>query len=70
MKKIILKTERSADLPDFLAKKHTIQVVPMHVIADGQDYLDGHPPVKEIVDYYNRTKKIPSTTATNTHECQ
>ncbi len=42
----------------------------MHVIMDGQDYLDGHLPVQEIYEYYDRTKKIPSTSATNVHEYQ
>ena len=34
----------------------------------GQDYLDGSLSVTDIYDYYDRTKKIPSTTATNSHE--
>ncbi|PID20986.1 EDD domain protein [Sporosarcina sp. P3] len=70
MRKIILTTESGADLPEFLAKKHNIHVVPMHVIMDGQDYLDGHLPVHDIFDFYDRTKKIPSTAATNAHEYQ
>ncbi|ARD47509.1 DegV family protein [Sporosarcina sp. P33] len=70
MRNIILTTESGADLPEFLAKRHNIHVVPMHVIMDGQDYLDGHLPVTEIFDFYDRTKKIPSTAATNTHEYQ
>lgn len=68
MRKIILSTESGADLPEDLAAKHAVQVVPMHVIMDEQDYLDGSLPVLEIYDYYDRTKKIPSTTATNAHE--
>lgn len=68
MRKIILSTESGADLPEFLANKHHVQVVPMHVIMNNQDYLDGHLPVQEIYDYYDRTKKIPSTSATNVHE--
>lgn len=68
MRKIILSTESGADLPKELVEKHHIQVVPMHVVMDGQDYLDGHLPVREIYDYYERTKKIPSTSATNTYE--
>lgn len=70
MRRIILSTESGADLPEFLAKKHDVQIVPMHVIMDGKDYLDGHLPVKEIYDFYDRTKKIPSTAATNMHEYQ
>jgi DegV family protein with EDD domain len=68
MRKIILSTESGADLPIELVEKHNLQVVPMHVVMDGHDYLDGHIPVKEIYDYYDRTKKIPSTSATNSHE--
>lgn len=68
MRRIILTTESGADLPSELADKHNVQVVPMHVIMDGQDYLDGTLPVTDIYDYYERTKKIPSTTSTNSHE--
>lgn len=68
MRRIILSTESGADLPEDVADKHDVQVVPMHVIMDGQDYLDGSLPVKDIYDYYEHTKKIPSTTSTNSHE--
>ncbi|SEQ46972.1 EDD domain protein, DegV family [Virgibacillus subterraneus] len=68
MRRIILSTESGADLPEDLAEKHAVQVVPMHVIMDGKDYLDGSLAVQDIYDYYDRTKKIPSTTATNAHE--
>lgn len=68
MRRIILSTESGADLPIDLADKHAVQVVPMHIIMDEQDYLDGSLPVKDIYDYYERTKKIPYTTATNPHE--
>ena len=65
MSNVILTTESGADLPEFLAKRHPIHVVPMHVIMDGHNYLDGHLPVQDIFDFYDRTKKIPSTAATN-----
>jgi DegV family protein with EDD domain len=68
MKRLILSTESGADLPEELAEKHNVQVVPMHVIMDGQDYLDGTLPVPDIYEYYVRTKTIPSTTSTNSHE--
>lgn len=68
MRKIVFSTESGADLPGDLARKHSIQVVPMHVIMDGTDYLDGFIPVTDIYDYYKRTKKIPSTTSTNSNE--
>ncbi|UJL47879.1 DegV family EDD domain-containing protein [Virgibacillus sp. NKC19-16] len=68
MRRIILSTESGADLPEDLATKHGVQVVAMHVIMDGRDYLDGALPVEDIFDYYERTKKIPSTTSTNSNE--
>ena len=68
MRRIILSTESGADLPKDLAEKHHIQVVPMHVVMDGKDYLDGELPVEEVFDYHGRTKKIPSTSATNVQE--
>lgn len=68
MKKVILTTESGADVPQHLVQKYGIYVVPMHVIMGGEDYLDGHLPVPEVFDFYRRTKKLPSTAATNTHE--
>ncbi|AJD90226.1 hypothetical protein JMA_09090 [Jeotgalibacillus malaysiensis] len=70
MRNIILSTESGADLPKDLVEKYNLQVVPMHIVMDGKDYLDGTLPVQGIYDYYDRTKKIPSTTATNIHEYQ
>lgn len=70
MRRIILSTESGADVPADLAEKYDVQVVPMHIIMDGKDYLDGSLPVQDIYDYYSRTKEIPSTTSTNAHEYQ
>lgn len=68
MRRIILSTESGADLPKDLVEKYQIQVVPMHVIMEDKDYLDGELSVEDVFDYYSRTKKIPSTSATNVHE--
>lgn len=68
MKRIILSTESGADLPKDLVEKHQIQVVPMHVIMEGKDYLDGKVSVEEVFQFYDRSKTIPSTAATNVHE--
>lgn len=59
MGRIILTTESGADLPLDWTSKHSVQVVPMHVIMGDKDYLDGALPVEDIFDYYERTKKIP-----------
>ena len=68
MRKIILSTESVADLPKELIEKHQVQIIPMHVVMDGKDYLESDLSVEEVFDYYSRTKKIPSTTATNVQE--
>jgi DegV family protein with EDD domain len=68
MKKIIISTESGADLPEELTNQYDVQVVPMHIIMEGKDYLDGSIPVTDIYDYFGRTKKIPTTTSTNSHE--
>ncbi|WP_332646004.1 DegV family protein [Lysinibacillus sp. 54212] len=70
MRRIIFSTESGADLPKDLVEKYQIRVVPMHVIMDGKDYLDGELSVEEVFEYHSRTKKIPSTAATNVHEYQ
>lgn len=70
MKKIILLTESGADIPLDLVKLHNIQVVPMHVIMGNKSYADGSISVTEVYDYYQRTKKVPSTSATNPDEYQ
>lgn len=68
MSKYILLTESGSDIPLELVKQYNIQVLPMHVIMGGVDYPDGSISVTEVYDYYNRTKKIPSTSATNPSE--
>lgn len=68
MRRIILSTESVADLPKDLIEKYPIQIIPMHVILNGKDYLESELSVEEVFDYYRHTKKIPSTTATNVQE--
>ena len=68
MTKIILTTESGSDILGDLAKNHGVYVVPMHIVMDGVDYLDGELPVPEIFEYYEETKKNPLTTSTNPHE--
>ena len=70
MKKILISTESGSDLPQELVKQHNIHVVPMHVIMDEQTYPDGSIPVTMVYEYYQKTKKIPSTSSTNPNEYQ
>ncbi len=69
MREIVLSTESGSDVPRQMAEKYHIHIVPMHVIMDDVDLLDGFDfPVQEIYDYYARTKKTPTTSAVNVGE--
>jgi DegV family protein with EDD domain len=70
MKKIIILTESGSDLPIDLVRQHNIEVVPMHVIMGDKSYSDGSMAVTDVYDYYKRTRKIPTTSATNPNEYQ
>jgi len=70
MNKYIIVTESGADLPIDLVNLHKINVLPMHIVIDGVDYLDGAIPVRMVYDYHERTKKIPTTSAVNPNEYQ
>jgi len=68
MNKYIILTESGADLPIDLANLHNIYVLPMHIVMDDIDYQDGSIPVTDVYDYYQRTTKIPKTSAVNPNE--
>ncbi len=70
MNKYIIVTESGADLPIDLVNLHKINVLPMHIVIDGVDYMDGAIPVSMVYDYHERTKKIPKTSAVNPNEYQ
>ena len=68
MREIIISTESGSDLPENLVKKYDIKVIPMHIVMDGTSYADGTISVDKIYEYYNETKKIPTTSAVNVGE--
>lgn len=68
MKKIIILTESGTDLPIDLANLHHIHVIPMHVMIGNNHYEDGSIDVTEVYDYYNKTNKLPTTSAVNPNE--
>lgn len=55
-------------MPIDLVNLHNIYVLPMHIIMDDIDYQDGSIPVTKVYDYYQRTSKIPKTSAVNPNE--
>ena len=65
MSKIIISTESGSDLSKELMEQYQINVVPLHVVMDGKSYFDGSFPISDLYQYYNKTKKVPSTSAAN-----
>ena len=61
MKKIILLAETGSDVNAELAKEYGVEIVPMHVSFDNETLDDGTFPVENIVEYYQKTGKLPKT---------
>lgn len=68
MSKIVIVAETGADIPKHIVDKYNIRIVPMHVIMDGECLDDGNFPVEQIFEYYDKNKKLPTTSATNPEE--
>lgn len=63
MSKIILAAETGSDLPPELAAQYGVHLVPMHVAFDDAVCEDGAFPAEKIVAYYQRTGRLPKTSA-------
>ena len=63
MRNIVITVESGSDMPRDLAQSYGIHVVPMHITFENQTKDDGTFPVSDICDYYNKTRKIPKTSA-------
>ena len=68
MSKIILVAESGSDVPADVGERYGIRIVPMHVIFGDETRDDGTFPPSEVIDYYRKTKKIPSTSGAMTHD--
>ena len=65
MGEIILVAESGADISPELVQQYGIYIVPMHVTFDGVTRRDPDIDPQEIVDYYDRTGKVPKTSGSN-----
>ncbi len=70
MRPIILMAETGSDINAAMAAEYGIEIVPMHVSFDGKTYDDGAFPVEDIVDYYKRTGKVPTTSGSTPEDFQ
>ena len=61
MGKIIIVAESGSDVPADLRERYGIRIVPMHVVFGRESREDGTFPPSEVIEYYRRTGKIPST---------
>lgn len=60
-KNIQLVAETGADIPQSLADRYGITLVPMHVTLNDRTMDDGSFPTEEICKYYEQTGKLPKT---------
>ena len=66
--KIAISAETTVDLTKELLKKYDVKTVPFTVLLGEQAKLDGEITVDEIIDYVNRTKVLPKTSAVNEYQ--
>ena len=68
MGKIILVAESGSDVTADLRERYGIRIAPMHVIFDDVTKEDGTFPPAEVISYYRKTRKIPSTSGAMMHD--
>ncbi len=66
--KIAVTCETTVDLPKELLDKFDIKVVPFSLMLGDETKLDGEITTDEIIDYVNKTKKLPKTCAINEYQ--
>lgn len=65
----IIVAESGADISSEVANTYGIHIVPMHILIDGKNYDDGSSfPIERVFEYHDRTRKLPTTSATNPEE--
>lgn len=66
--RIAISAESTIDLPKELLNQYDIHTVPFTVLLGETTKLDGEISVGEIVDYVNKTKILPKTSAVNGYQ--
>ena len=65
MQKYIFVTESGADLPEYIRNRDDVYCLSMHVSMDSVDYEDYDLTTEQLCSYYDKTKKVPTTSAVN-----
>ena len=68
MENFILTTESGSDPSEEMVRAFGLHVLPMHVALGSESRDDGAFPVKDVFCYYNKTAKMPQTSAVNPTE--
>ena len=66
--KIAISAETTVDLTKELLEKYDVKTVPFTVLLGEEAKLDGEITVDEIIDYVNKTKVLPKTSAVNEYQ--
>ncbi len=69
MKKVMITADSAADIPNGIAKKYGIKIMPMYVVIGGEERRDSVDiTAPEIFDYVDKTGEIPKTSAVSPGE--
>lgn len=69
MKNVVITVDSAADIPNEIALKYDIKIMPMHVIIGSEERNDGTGiSAAEIFDYVEKTGEIPKTSAVSPGE--
>lgn len=63
--KIAISAESTIDMPKELLAEYGITTIPFTVILGSEELRDGDFPVSQIIDYVDKTKVLPKTSAIN-----
>ena len=67
-KNVILVAETGSDITPELAEEYGIYLVPMHVQMGDETFDDGKFPPEDVCAYYDRTGKVPKTSASTPYD--
>lgn len=69
MEKVVITADSAADIPEEIAEKYGIEIMPMHVIIGSDEKNDGVDiTASEIFDYVEKMGEIPKTSAVSPGE--
>ena len=63
--KIAISAESTIDLTQDIIEKYNINIVPFHITLGDTDYEDDKITTDEIIDFVNKNKILPKTSAVN-----